>query len=94
LDQKNELLVSVKDTGYGIPKKDHPKIFSKLFRADNAVIRETEGNGLGLYIVKAIIEQAGGKIWFESEENKGTNFFCTISKKGMSKKVGQKRLSE
>ncbi len=54
------------DTGYGIPKDQQDKIFTKLFRADNILEKDTEGTGLGLYIVKSIIDQSGGKIWFSS----------------------------
>lgn len=72
------LEIIVKDTGIGIPKEHQPKIFSKFFRADNAKKMQSEGSGLGLFIAKNIIEKHGGKIWFESEENKGTVFYFTI----------------
>src|SRR3989339_1325496 len=65
------LSITVADTGIGIPKKDRPLIFQRFFRADNAKEREPEGIGLGLYILKAIIDLMGGKIWFTSRENKG-----------------------
>lgn len=74
----NDVLVKVSDSGCGIPKADQQKIFTKFFRSDNAKGLDPEGNGLGLYIVKAMIKQIGGKIWFESEENKGTTFYFTI----------------
>lgn len=86
-------VISVADTGYGIPKKDQGKIFTKLFRADNIRSRDVEGTGLGLYIVKSIVENSGGKIWFSSEENKGTEFFVEIPITGMKKKEGTKQLS-
>lgn len=88
-----DLLIQVADTGYGIPKNQHSKIFTKLFRADNIQQKNVEGNGLGLYIVKSIIDQSDGKIWFESEENKGTIFYVTLPLKGMKKKEGAKGLS-
>lgn len=93
--EKNEkdVLIKVIDNGYGIPKSAQDKIFNKLFRADNIKEKDTNGTGLGLYIVKAIIEQSGGKIWFESEENKGTTFFVSIPLTGMKAKGGTKELS-
>jgi len=72
------LLITVTDTGYGIPKNQQDKIFTKLFRADNARVKEVEGTGLGLYIVKSIVEHSGGKVWFESEVGKGSRFFVAI----------------
>ncbi len=65
---------SISDTGYGIPENQQNRIFSKLFRADNVRQRDTEGTGLGLYIVKAVVDNSGGKVWFESKEDKGTIF--------------------
>ena len=91
-DQK-EIFVSVKDSGYGIPKKDQDKIFSKLFRASNIMKVDTDGNGLGLYIVKSIMEALGGKIWFESEENVGTTFYFTLPIAGSKFKQGYKALT-
>lgn len=89
----SEMFISVKDTGYGIPEIAKEKIFSKLYRADNVRDREVDGNGLGLYIVKAIIEEIGGKIWFDSKENEGTTFYVTFSSEGMKKKEGAKALT-
>ncbi len=78
LVKDNGIMFKVTDTGYGIPKDQQDKIFTKLFRADNVVGKDTEGTGLGLYIAKSIVEQSGGKIWFESSENKGTIFYVTL----------------
>lgn len=73
----NYLEVRVSDTGVGIPKDELPKIFSKFFRATNAVHLQTEGSGLGLVIAKNIIARHGGQIWVDSIEGKGTTFTFT-----------------
>ena len=70
--------IIIKDTGIGIPKEDYPRIFTKFYRAKNALLLETEGSGLGLFIAQNIIQAHGGKIWFESEEKKGSTFYVTI----------------
>ena len=70
--------IMIKDVGIGIPVSQHDRIFSKFFRAENAVKSETEGTGFGLFICKNIIDAHHGKIWFESEENKGSTFWFTL----------------
>ncbi len=85
--------VSVRDTGVGIPVEDQPKIFSKLYRAENVMQLEPHGTGLGLYIAKAVVEQSGGRIWFESKENSGTTFTFTLPLRGVQKKTGTKIIS-
>jgi PAS domain S-box-containing protein len=87
-----DLYIRVSDNGYGIPKEQHNKIFEKLFRADNVRQKDTEGTGLGMYIVKAIVDSSGGRIWFDSEENKGTTFHVLLPIAGMPKKTGSKGL--
>ncbi len=76
--KNNHLEFFVKDSGVGIPKDHQPRIFSKFFRSANVIKMETDGSGLGLFIAKNVIEAHGGKIWFESVENKGTTFFFTL----------------
>ena len=93
IKQEDNILIKVSDTGYGIPKFQQSRLFSKLFRGDNIRAKEPEGTGLGLYITKAIVEQSGGKINFESEENKGTTFYVYIPIQGMVKKEGAKGLT-
>ncbi|MBI5742831.1 MAG: HAMP domain-containing protein [Candidatus Niyogibacteria bacterium] len=86
LDAKNsEIIVAVQDSGIGIPKDDQPLIFSRFFRAQNAVRRATEGTGLGLYISRLIIGSFGGRIWFESKENVGTTFFVALPLSGVKR---------
>jgi PAS domain S-box-containing protein len=68
----------IRDSGIGIPKADLGKLFQKFYRAGNAVAVETEGTGLGLYLVRLIVERFGGKIWCESEEGKGSTFTFTL----------------
>lgn len=78
LHHKESLEVQITDTGIGIPKEDQSKIFSKFFRAGNAVLKETEGSGLGLSVVKSYLEEAGATVRFESMEGEGTTFFVVV----------------
>jgi signal transduction histidine kinase len=64
----------VKDTGIGIPRSDLGKLFEKFYRARNALDVETEGTGLGLYLVKLIVERFGGNVSCESQEGAGSTF--------------------
>lgn len=88
-----DMIMMISDTGYGIANKDKSKIFTKLYRGENIQEKVADGNGLGLYIVKAIIDQSGGAIEFESEEGKGTTFLVRFPLSGMKKKVGNKEIS-
>jgi len=72
------ILIEVTDNGIGIPEEQQRYIFSKFFRARNAVLFETSGSGLGLYTVKNIIEKHHGTISFESVEKSGTTFIITL----------------
>jgi signal transduction histidine kinase len=72
------LNISVADSGIGIPEAQKSSIFSKFFRASNAVRVDTVGSGLGLFIAKEIVERHGGKIRFESVSEKGTTFFVSL----------------
>lgn len=76
--KKDAMTIAVSDTGYGIPKADYEKIFTKLFRGSNIKDKVVEGTGLGLYLVKLFMDQSGGKVWFQSQENKGTTFFVSF----------------
>ena len=92
--ENNSILIAVSDSGYGIPKDQQSKIFTKMFRADNIINKDTSGTGLGLYIVKSIVDKSGGKIWFESEENKGSSFYVSFPLSGMKSKFRKKSLSD
>ena len=75
---KMNIEVMIKDTGIGIPRSQQERLFTKFFRADNAMELVTEGTGLGLFICKNIIEAHQGKIWFESDKNKGATFWFSL----------------
>lgn len=81
LEKRNDapfIEVSVKDTGIGMTAEDLEKIFEKFYRAPNALKYNTHGSGLGLYIAKGIIRAHGGKMWAESELNRGSVFYFTL----------------
>lgn len=91
--QAKGIALEVADNGYGIPQYQQGQVFTKLFRADNIKEKDAEGTGLGLYIVKSIIDHAGGVVWFESAENKGTTFYVILPLEGVTKKEGSKSLT-
>ena len=91
--REDSLCFSVKDSGYGIPADQQRLVFTKLFRADNVREKDTTGTGLGLYIVNSIADHAGGAVWFESRENKGTTFWFTLPLAGMKKRGGTRQLN-
>ena len=85
-----DIRIEVSDNGLGIPGEEQRNIFNKLFRASNVTPLDTDGTGLGLYIVKSVIERSGGKIWFKSIKDKGTTFFVELPESGMRTKKGDK----
>ncbi len=72
---KDKLKIRVKDNGVGIPQKDQQTLFTKFFRAENVKKMETSGNGLGLFIANNIVKKHNSKIYFESTEGRGTEFY-------------------
>jgi len=77
-EQDGAIKIQVKDDGIGIPVADQKNMFTRFFRANN--VTNIQGTGLGLTIVKRYLDLMNGKIWFESEEGKGTTFFVEIPK--------------
>ncbi len=68
----------VRDSGIGISPEDQPKIFQKFFRSEDPKAREVPGTGLGLNITKSLVEMQGGRIWFESQHQRGSTFHFTV----------------
>ncbi len=77
-ESKSHIQIDVQDEGMGIPKTEQSRVFQKFFRAKNVRKKDTDGNGLGLYITRTIVERLGGTISFTSIENKGTTFTLTF----------------
>jgi len=76
---RNHLEISVADTGIGISRENQNKIFDRFFRADDPLVQETSGTGLGLPITKSLVHMLGGEIWVDSEPGEGSTFTFTLS---------------
>jgi two-component system OmpR family sensor kinase/two-component system sensor histidine kinase BaeS len=76
--EESMIRVWVRDTGQGIPKEDLPYIFDRFYRVDKSRSRTTGGTGLGLAIARRFVEAHGGKIYAESEAEKGTRITFTL----------------
>jgi PAS domain S-box-containing protein len=68
----------IQDTGIGVPAEDVPHLFQKFYRVDNSSTRTIGGTGLGLFITRKIIELYNGRIWVESEAEKGSTFYINL----------------
>jgi signal transduction histidine kinase len=77
-DEEGFLQVTVADNGVGISAQDQAKVFERFFRAESAVLTGANGAGMGLYITRSLVELHGGRIWFESEIDKGSTFYVTF----------------
>ena len=85
------IVVSVEDSGIGIPEADQSKIFTKMFRGSNVEDTTGSDSGLGLYIAKTVMNlpQVRGDMWFTSTVGQGTTFYIAFPTKGMKKKEGR-----
>jgi PAS domain S-box-containing protein len=76
--EMNDLGVSIQDTGIGISKENLKKVFDKFYQVEERASTDISGTGIGLSIVKEIVELHGGKVWVESEKDKGARFAFTL----------------
>jgi two-component system phosphate regulon sensor histidine kinase PhoR len=88
-DRFNDIVISVKDNGYGIPVEDQRYVFIKFFRSSDAMKHDVTGTGLGLYLTKVLVDNLGGEVWFKSIKNKGTTFFVSLPRSSLERKAGQ-----
>lgn len=76
--KRNEVIVSVIDTGMGIAEEDQPKVFEKFKQVGDTLTDKPKGTGLGLSICKQIVEHHGGRLWVESQRGKGSEFSFSL----------------
>jgi PAS domain S-box-containing protein len=74
----DHVVISVADSGIGIPKEDQAHLFQKFYRVDNSDTREIGGTGLGLYLCRRLAETMNGRIWVESEYKQGSTFYLEL----------------
>ena len=92
---KQELLIEVADNGIGIPKNKINDLFQPFSQVENIMTREHAGSGLGLVLIRKLVELHGGRVWIESEETKGCSVFVLFPKErvlnALSPKKGVKK---
>lgn len=90
--QKDHIVFLVRDNGIGVPAVVQKRLFTKMFRANNAKAARPDGTGLGLYLVKRVVEDEGGEIIFESTEGKGSTFGFRMPLSGVPKSVEEQSM--
>jgi signal transduction histidine kinase len=90
-EQKNEeMVLSVQDSGPGIPKQDQLRLFEKFYRVKQRGTEKVKGSGLGLAIVRSIAERHGGRVWCDSQQGEGCTFAISLpTKNGYKSAVAQ-----
>jgi len=78
LDKGNEVVIEVKDTGIGIPKEQQERIFDRFIQVDKSLTRDHEGSGIGLSLVKSLVEMHEGNITLKSKYGEGSSFIINI----------------
>ncbi|MCB4756620.1 MAG: response regulator [Elusimicrobia bacterium] len=88
LDEEGDRIrICVWDTGSGIDSKNQERIFDRFYQVDGSMTREAGGTGIGLSIVKAVVDMHGGKVWVESELDKGSRFYISLPKHQIKKET-------
>jgi signal transduction histidine kinase len=72
------VLVTVRDSGIGMSRAEQKRVFTRFFRSDHPVVRQEAGTGLGLYLVRLLVESQGGQVWVESQSEQGSRFFLAL----------------
>ncbi|WP_341472423.1 HAMP domain-containing sensor histidine kinase [Clostridium rectalis] len=85
-EMEKNLLITVEDNGIGIPSDKQKLIFDRFIQVDKSLSRNNEGSGIGLSLIKSLVEMHKGKIWVESESGKGSKFFVQIPKRTLKEK--------
>jgi PAS domain S-box-containing protein len=75
---EDKVVISIKDSGLGIPTEDIPHLFQKFYRVDNADRQSIGGTGLGLYLCRRLVEAMQGRLWVESTFGSGSTFFVEL----------------